>query len=219
MRRARRYNRRLMDNVHVLKLAQRTAAGLEASADATIRATLYRDRPDFEALDALSKNYAPGASPPVHPAGSWLAFVFSKPSIERDQLELHLLEPSAESDARADELWIKLKRPEALETLFPGARPTRDAASLVNRAIVAWAARAVSVSVEHVRFEEDLVSPGGPEWLKTPLETRRENDAYVVRSPVTFSPLDASPRFAGMHYMKVVSPAWARARLTEWKGK
>jgi hypothetical protein len=208
-----------MDNAHVLKLAQRTAAGLDSSADANFRATLYRDRPDFQALDALSKNYVQGAPPPTHPAGSWLSFVFSKPSIGREQLEIHLLEPSIETDAHADELWLKLKRPEALESLFPSARPARDAASLVNRAIVAWAARAIAVSPEHIRYEEDLVVAGGPEWLHTPLEVRRETDAYVVRSPVTFSPLDASPRFAGMHYMKVVSPSWARARLTEWKGK
>jgi hypothetical protein len=208
-----------MDNAHVLKLAQRITASLEASTDSDMRAVLYRDRPDFGALDAVNKNYVPGAPPAAHPAGSWLAFVFSKPSIEREQLELHLLEPSLETEAPADELWLKLKRPEAIEQLFAGARPTRDAASLVNRAIVAWAAKAVSGATEHVRYEEDLVTSSGPEWLHTPLEVRREQDAYVVRSPVTFSPLDVAARFAGMHYMKVVSPAWARARLLEWKGK
>jgi len=53
---------------------------------------------------------------------------------------------------------------------------------------------------------------GGPAWVAAPLEVRpRPEDPMrvTVRSPVLYTPLDALPRFAGMCYMKLLTPAQA----------
>ncbi|EWM29418.1 hypothetical protein Naga_100042g35 [Nannochloropsis gaditana] len=56
---------------------------------------------------------------------------------------------------------------------------------------------------------------GGPAWVATPLEVKaRVEDPMrvTVRSPVLYTPIDTLPRFAGMCYMKLLTPAQA----VEW---
>jgi hypothetical protein len=198
-----------MDLRQTLVLAQRIAASLEPSDEASIEPRVYRDRPDFEALFVVEKSYVVGAPPPVHPEGSWLSFVFSKPSIGERSVEIHLLEAIGPRGEPGDELWIKLKRAEALTSLFPHARRTEHAARALNQAILQDAIARVGGNLERFTFGADQTVGSGPEWLKTPLEVERNEDRVSLRSPVTYSPVDAPPRFAGMHYMKVISPAWA----------
>src|SRR5687767_12233012 len=101
-----------MDTESIARHAQRIAAGLGEEALPTICAHVYRDQPDFVALAAIESAYVPGSPPPSPPAGSWLAFVFSKPSIEDGMVHVHALELT---NARGEsELWLKLKRAEAV---------------------------------------------------------------------------------------------------------
>ena len=53
---------------------------------------------------------------------------------------------------------------------------------------------------------------GGPGWVATPIEFKPVPDdpmKMTVRSPVLYTPIDALPRFAGMTYMKLLTPAQA----------
>jgi len=198
-----------MDNVHIATLAQLIVAGLPESRAELVAPIDYRERPDFEALHRIEQSYVPGSPPPSPPKGSWLAFVFCKPSVEAGKLLVHVLEPSDANAPAADELWIKLKRAEVVHQLDDAARAVDSPAAIVNRAIVQWAASQVKTPTSAIVCEADIAVSDGPLWLRTSLDVSRSGNHVSVRSPSTQTPVDAPPRFAGMHYMKVISPSWA----------
>lgn len=198
-----------MDNAYVATLAQLTVSGLSRSRAHLVVPTVYRERPDFEVLQRIEQSYVPGSPPPSPPPGSWLAFVFCKPSVEDGKLLVHVLEPSDISEGPADELWIKLKRAEAVRQVDATATVVENPAAVVNRSMVQWARTLLGDPASVVSCEPDAAVSDGPLWLRTPVAILRSGDQISVRSPVTQTPLDAPPRFAGMHYMKVISPSWA----------
>lgn len=198
-----------MDNARVATLSQLLLASLPESYSGLVAPTCYRASADFEQLQRIEQSYVVGASPPSHPEGSWPAFVFSKPTVENAQLRVHVLEPTPVDGPRADELWIKLKRAEVVQQLVDRAVVIESPAANVNRAILAWAKSQVPEPVRAIACESDVPVADGPTWLRTPLDIMRAGDRIVVRSPMTQTPVDAPPRFAGMHYMKVISPSWA----------
>ncbi len=202
-----------MDNARIAILAQLTVAALEPSRATLVEPLCYRDAPDFEELGRLEQSYVPGTPPPSVKAGSWLGFVFSKPSLEGDKVRVHAFEPTPADGPRADELWIKLKRGEVVKQLAQEATPVDNAAALVNRAILAWAFAQVKEPAHAIVCDADMPVADGPTWLRTALDIVRSGDHISVRSPVTQTPVDAPPRFAGMHYMKVISPSWALRTL------
>jgi hypothetical protein len=56
---------------------------------------------------------------------------------------------------------------------------------------------------------------GGPAWVAAPLQVQPRGEdpmRVTVRAPVLYTPIDALPRFAGMCYMKLLTPAQA----VEW---
>ncbi len=205
-----------MDNARIATLAQLTVAGLQDAYDAhhaLVVPTCYRDTPDFEELVRIEQSYVPGAPPPSPATGSWLAFVFSKPSVVEGKIHTHVFEPTWQDGPRADELWIKLKRAEIVKTLVESASVVETPAALVNRAIIAWATAQVQEPLHAIVCDADVPVADGPTWLRTNLDIVRSGDHISVRSPMTKTPLDAPPRFAAMHYMKVVSPSWALRTL------
>jgi hypothetical protein len=204
----------MLDNANLARLAQRLLAGLSQSREALIDVDTYRDAPDFEALSAIEQSYVPGTAPPSPPQGSWLSFVFCKPALEGGRLRVHVLEPSTPEAARAPELWLKLKRAEALRELMPEASVVDDVAARLNRAIVDWARAQVEEPSCEIVCESDRAIENGPTWLRTPLELLSTGDRIAVRAPITQTPLDLPPRFAGMHYVKLISPSWALSTLS-----
>jgi len=53
---------------------------------------------------------------------------------------------------------------------------------------------------------------GGPAWVAAPLEVKPRGEdpmRVTVRAPVLYTPIDTLPRFAGMCYMKLLTPAQA----------
>lgn len=202
-----------MDNARIATLAQLTIAGLGEAHAARIEPACYREAPDFEELVRIEQSYVPGTPPPTPTAGSWLSFVFSKPSVENGKLRVHAFEPTAENGARADELWIKLKRAEVVKQLVEEAGVVENPGALVNRAILAWALAQVKEPTHAIVCDADLPVADGPTWLRTAIDIVRSGDHISVRAPITQTPVDAPPRFAGMHYMKVISPSWALRTL------
>ncbi len=202
-----------MDNAHIATLAQLVLAQLPESRADLVQAVCYRAVPDFEELRSIEHTYVPGSPPPNPPVGSWLAFVFSKPAIVEGRVQVHAFEPSAADGAHADELWLKLKRAEVIQTLVPEAVPVDSPAATVNRAILDWARQQVNEPVNSIVCESDAPAADGPTWLRTPMGIIRSGDRITVRSPMTQTPVDSLPRFAGMHYMKVISPSWALRTL------
>lgn len=202
-----------MDNAHVAMLAQLIVAGLPSTRAELVTPMVYRERADFDALHRIEASYVPGSPPPTPPAGSWLAFVFCKPSVEGEKITVHVLEPSDPSEVSADELWIKLKRAEVVKQIDDAAKVVENPAAAVNQAIVKWALLQVKDPVATIVCEADAAVSDGPLWLRTPLDVLRSGDHISVRSPMTQTPMDAPPRFAGMHYMKVISPSFALKTL------
>ncbi|KAJ8604449.1 hypothetical protein CTAYLR_000910 [Chrysophaeum taylorii] len=117
-------------------------------------------------------------------------------------------------------LAIKLKRRDAIRG--DAERPDPDAATRVNRAVLAFAlgeeaARILRAARVVVLEEEDRVledDPDGPfgnkggKYIESSLTV-----SSSVRSPTILTPLDGVPEpFRAQHYVKVLSPAWLR----EW---
>lgn len=202
-----------MDNARIATLAQLLLAHLPEARASLVEPTCYRALPDFEELHSIEHTYVPGSPPPNPPAGSWLGFVFSKPTIVDGKVQVHVFEPSAVDGPRADELWIKLKRAEVILSLAPEAAPVDNPAAIVNRAILDWAKQQVKEPVNAIVCETDAPVADGPTWLRTHMDIIRSGDRITVRSPMTQTPIDSLPRFAGMHYMKVISPSWALRTL------
>lgn len=202
-----------MDNARLAILAQLTIAALDETRAGLVVPTCYREAPDFDELLRIEQSYVPGTPPPSPPAGSWLAFVFSKPSIEQGKIKVHAFEPSPEGFTPADEVWIKCKRAELVKELAEEATLVENAAAAMNQAILAWARAQVNEPAYSIVCDADIPIADGPTWLRTGLDIVRSGDRISVRAPVTQTPLAAPPRFAGMHYMKVVSPSWALRTL------
>ncbi len=198
-----------MDTAYIATLGQLLLASLPDARAGLVQAVCYRAAPDFAELLRVERSYVPGQPPPSPPAGSWLGFVFAKPAITAGQIQVHVLEPTAPDGAVPNELWIKLKRAEAVQQLIDEARPRESPAAALNRLILDWARAQLPESKVRGVCESDAKVADGPAWLRTPLDVVRSGDRMIVRSPTTQTPMDAPPRFAGLYYMKVISPAWA----------
>jgi hypothetical protein len=179
-----------MDIALLAKRAQRLVAGLDPHEVSAIEAHVYEAAPDFEALSRIEAAYTPGSSPPSQEPFSWLGFVFSKPSLEAGRVHVHGLRTVGAGGE--PELWLKLKRAEALTELWPEAVACVEPGAAVARAL------AKELGHHAVEFAPDLEVASGPSWLRTPI-ARGER----VAIPTTQTGLDVAPRFRGLVYMKV----------------
>lgn len=152
-------------------------------------------------------------------------FVISKPWVDTEKKQVFImtyLSPAGKGGL--SNLWVKMKSREALLRHF---EPTSDdpAASIASlgKELNRWTFEtALSLVCDEerelflergkkLRFVDDwLVEGAATVWIESDLSfTPTPNGEVEVRTPVLLSPMSMVPRFAGMHYMKVLTLATA----------
>ncbi len=160
-------------------------------------------------------------------------FIYSKPSLDAESEYLQVCvrkQPEAAikigfTKQVSPALGLKMKRQEAVVQVlrrYPSKKaPT---AAELNRRTFEKALERVSEEARR-RYDrygrkleflgDDEITAergGGPAWVAAPLEVKpRPEDPMrvTVRAPVLYTPIDTLPRFAGMCYMKLLTPAQA----------
>lgn len=151
-------------------------------------------------------------------------FVVSKPWIDAEKNKVFIttyLKPAAKQGIC--NLWVKMKSREALALHFDAAdapaAPIETWGKAVNSKTFDAALSQVSDDAREMflthgkklRFVDDwLCPPPATVWIESDLSfTATPSGDVEVRTPVLLSPLTMPPRFAGMHYMKVLTLARA----------
>ena len=150
-------------------------------------------------------------------------FVVSKPRVDTEKKVFisTFLKP-AEKQGICN-LWVKMKSREALalhfDTAGAPAAPIETLGKEINTKTFNAALALVSddareMFLQHgkrLRFVDDwLCPPPATVWIGSDLSfTATPSGDVEVRTPVLLSPLNMPPRFAGMHYMKVLTLARA----------
>ncbi|XP_002983469.2 uncharacterized protein LOC9651139 [Selaginella moellendorffii] len=158
-------------------------------------------------------------------------FVYSKPWIEHKparKVFVNTYLKSQDNFQVVRSLWIKMKSREAITTAFKAADDQKDdaASSPSSRIAAGFNERTFQEALKLVperarakfldrgrkpRFVDDLViSDSAPKWIKSDVTLVAAEDGFAdVQSPVLISPMEMPPRFAGMHYMKLLTIAGA----------
>lgn len=158
------------------------------------------------------------------------AFVFSKPELLQVDSEVHcrvqyFVEPDAthrggrrnSRNRCSPTLWVKSKSAEAIAAAFgaEAENPKRgERAAEFNEATYKQALGMVSDRARErfekygrpLRFVPDYMATSGQDWVKTPVKYCVGNDgALEVCCPYLHTDLGMIKRYAGMHYVKVLS--------------
>ncbi|KAG0600063.1 hypothetical protein M758_11G004400 [Ceratodon purpureus] len=151
-------------------------------------------------------------------------FVISKPSIDIEMNKVFIttyLKPAVKQGIC--NLWVKMKSREALalhfDTAYVPAAQIETLGKEINTKTFDTALSLVSddareMYLKHgkkLRFMDDwLCPPPATIWIESDLSfTATPSGDVEVRTPVLLSPMNMPPRFAGMHYMKVLTLARA----------
>lgn len=151
-------------------------------------------------------------------------FVISKPWIDTEKNKVFITTYLKPAEKRGiNDLWVKMKSREALALHFdtvdaPAARIETFAKDINTKtfdaALSLVSDDAREMFLKHgkkLRFVDDwLCPPPATVWIESNLSfTATPSGDVEVRTPVLLSPMNMPPRFAGMHYMKVLTLARA----------
>ena len=157
---------------------------------------LYRDQVDMANLTELDRCFKEQLPIPEHTTDSFMAFILCKPSLERGQLTVHAFQRLDAEGQPNGELWIKLKSHAGIQAAFGGtlAQMELPLQQLQQRLLRGTALPALQEN----RLDQ------GPDWLQTPIEC--DADSAQWRLPVLETPMDVPERFAGLCYLKLLTP-------------
>ena len=148
-----------------------------------------------------------------------LNFLYSKPLFYNETVLTHsYMEPRPTRDFFSQYIWFKFKSSES----FPKKKSNKKRGCIaqeMNRWIFDQTFNKLSIYQQKnyneygkkMLFDSDIIAKPGrnTEWIDTHLHVDNKFDSYVIiKSPVMHTPNEGVPkRFAGMTYVKVISPA------------
>lgn len=154
-------------------------------------------------------------------------FVYSKPwiDIKMKRIFVQVYLSSADKFGIVKNIWIKMKSYDAIQSIFQKSEnQSKNVSAADINADTFHHALSLTPEVSRrkfyergkkLRFIKDLVvQSSGQDWIDSDVIMKPAEDGFIdVQSTVIITPVNGVPsRFAGMHYMKVLSVA----RCMEW---
>ena len=183
-----------MDIVTLVKKAQLALAGHAALTEDNIVVGVYRGKPDFELLDAMSQDFDPEKRIDYH-LQDWRGFIHSKPSLDNGLLSVSALCALDDNARDTGELWLKLKSNLAIASENK-VEPVEISLQQIQQALLPEGTAAPQCIA--------LDAYSGPRWLKSSVTINAE----AIELPFVETPLEDLPqRYTGHFYIKLLSPA------------
>ncbi len=187
-----------MDSTSQAITAQLCLADQSLSAE-QIKVTIYRDYFQLSVLSQLDQHFTTGQALPDYQSDSFMAFVLSKPAIERDIISIHAFQPLNNDGQPNGELWIKMKSKAALPSRAYGDTSVDDAEFIQKALLDNEGVSSSVINVAGTKVE------GGPVWLKASVAINKTGESLNITLPMLETPLDVPERFAGHFYLKLLS--------------